>query len=229
MRTKYTPEKRAGMAIMGNRLQEVRKEAGMSLGEIADRLNRDFGANINKGMLSKYENGIHEPSAGVIHCMSKILGVSGDYILGRTDERTQETPKQGIECTGFCVKVCTGVSASGEWSWDESRVHIVPVAWLVGGREFFGYVVKGNRMAPRYYDGDVIIFERKAKSKKEQTTLVKIGDDEAILARIIKKRDGKEIIPLDPALSPKFFTTGEFAEVPVKVLGFAAVLHRAEV
>ena len=72
-------EKKQVAAFIGARLKEVRRSAGFSLQEVADRLNRDYGANVNKGMISKYENGVHEPSAGTIHCLSLIFGVSADF------------------------------------------------------------------------------------------------------------------------------------------------------
>ena len=83
MRKPQTAEKKAEMVRIGNRLNAIRKEAGLSLSDVAERLNRAFGANTNKGMISKYENGIHEPSASTIYCMSRIFGVSIDYINGR--------------------------------------------------------------------------------------------------------------------------------------------------
>ena len=50
MRTPKTESKKQEAALIGARLKKVRKEAGLSLQEIADRLNRDFNANTNKGM-----------------------------------------------------------------------------------------------------------------------------------------------------------------------------------
>ena len=230
MRKKYTPEKRERMIKMGGRLQETRKASGLSLNEIAERLNRDFGANTNKGMISKYENGIHEPSAGTIFCLSKILGVSGDFILGKSDESGFPKLTQGVEAPAHCLKICRGVSGSGEWEWewDESQIHFIPTGWLVGGAEFFGYMIKNNRLAPRYYSGDLIIFERKIKSGREQTALVKISDEEAFLCHINKKRDGKWIEPLDPTMQSKFYTTAEISSTPVKILGVAIELRRSE-
>ena len=228
MRKKYTQEKRERMTQMGARLQEVRKASGLSLGEIADRLNREFGANTNKGMISKYENGIHEPSAGTVYCLSKILGVSGDYILGKSDSSGVPKLVQGIEAPAHCLKVCRSVKGDDEWEWDENQIHFISTEWLVGGSEYFGYIVKGNRLAPRYYSGDLLVFERKIKAGREQTALVKVGDGEAFLARINKKRGGKWIEPLDPVMQSHFYTTTEIASLPVRILGVALELRRSE-
>lgn len=216
------------MARVGARLNEIRREAGLSLSDVADRLSREFGANTNKGMISKYENGIHEPSASTIYCLSRIFGVSPDYIMCRTEEKYEAAPSQGAEATGYCVKLFTSLTDRDNGVQDESQTILIPKEWLVGGREYFAYRVKGGRAAPRYFDGDIIIFERKIKTKKEQTALVSVGDAEATLCMITKKRNGKIIKPLDPAYDSHFYSTEEIAEIPVKILGVAVELRRQD-
>lgn len=228
MRKPQTAEKKAEMVKIGARLNAIRKEAGLSLSDVADRLNRDFGANTNKGMISKYENGIHEPSASTIYCMSRIFGVSIDYITGKSEEKFELQPEQGLDVTGYKVKVFDSLTDydCGE-QYDKATV-IIPKEWLVGGREFFAYRVNGGRFAPRYFDQDIVVFEHKIKAKKDQVALVSIGGQKAILAFITKKRDGKIVRPLDPAFDEQFYTTEEIASLPVNIIGIALELRRQE-
>lgn len=67
----------------GRRLRAARKTAGLTLQSVADALNRDYGTNINKGTISKYENGIHEPNATTVYCLAQLLKVSHDYLMGK--------------------------------------------------------------------------------------------------------------------------------------------------
>jgi|GEM_PF-1130098 len=228
MRKPQSPEKKEEMIKIGSRLNEIRREAGLSLSDVADRLSREYGANTNKGMISKYENGIHEPSASTIYCLSRIFGVSSDYIMCRTDEKFEAAPTQGSEATGYCVKLYTSMTDRDEGVQDESKTILIPKDWLVGGREFFAYRVKGGRAAPRYFDGDIIIFERKIKTRKDQVALVGVGGAEAALCLVTKKRNGKIIKPIDPAYDSRFYTTEEIADVPVRILGVAVELRRQD-
>ncbi len=228
MRKPQTSEKKQEMLRLGSRLNSLRCEAGLSLSYVAERLNHEYGANTNKGMISKYENGIHEPSATTIYCLSRIFNVSPDYIMGKTDEKYAPAPAQGAEASGYCLKLYTSMTDRDEGTTDESETILIPGDWLVGGQEFFAYRVKGGRFAPRYYDGDILIFQRKIKSKKDQVALVSIDGAEAILCFITKKRDGKIITPLDPAYDSVFFTTEEIANRPVKILGLCVQLRRQE-
>lgn len=76
----------------GRRLRTARKSAGLTLQAVADALNREFGSNVNKGTISKYENGIHEPSAPMTYCLAQLLGISQDYLLGKPVGDSTPTP-----------------------------------------------------------------------------------------------------------------------------------------
>ncbi len=229
MRKQQTPEKKAECIMIGKRIKEVRKEAGLSLGSIAERLNKEFAANTNKGMLSKYENGIHEPSASMVYCMGLIMGVSSDYLMGKTDEKYPPKAVQGDETSALVLKVYKNLKEYGVGEIDETAYELIPKNWLVGGREFFGYRVNVGRYAPRYFAGDIIIFEKKVKVAREQIAIVSVGDGDAFLCTINKKREGKIIIPLDPAYDSKFYTTEELANIPVRILGAGVQVRRSEV
>lgn len=227
MRTPKSGADRQKAAEMGVRLRDLRKGAKLSLQDIADRLNREYGANTNKGMISKYENGIHEPSAGTLFCLARILGVSSDYILGRTEDKTVP-PMSEDKVGAYAVKVFTRYNVWDGGDIDESLHELIPLSWLVGGREFFGFRISGIGLAPRYYDGDIIIFERRKKTEHEQVGMVSIGRGDAFVCLITKKRDGKLIKRLEPGGKEKFYTTEELAEIPVHIIGAAIQVRRME-
>lgn len=229
MRKSQSEERKADAIETGRRMKEVRRESGLSLSDIADRLNRDYGASTNKGMLSKYENGVHEPSATMIYCLSLILGVSTEYLLGTSDEKNPPIPTQGTDGTGYVLDVFSSMKEFGCGVRDPEITEIIPKSWLVGGREYFAYKISGGRFAPRYYAGDIVIFEKKVKVAKEQVALVSVGDSDAFLSLVTKKREGKLIIPLDPAYDERFYTTEEVASVPVRIIGVAVQVRRNEV
>lgn len=212
----------------GQRLKALRKSAGLSLQDIAERLNREYGATTNKGMISKYENGVHEPSAGTLFCLSRILGVSVDYLMGRTENKHDISPASESEGGGCMVPVFLRCNPADGGEIDREATELIPRAWLIGGRSFFGIRIQSGRLAPRYYDGDVVIFERRTKTAHDQVALVSVGEEDAMLCHVIKKREGKIIRPLDPLLSEAYYTTEELAAIPVKILGAAVQVRRME-
>ena len=71
--------------MFGKRLHEVRLSQGLTLEELANKYNAMFDGGLNKGTLSKYENGKQEPMVSTVLNLSVILNVSSDYLLGATD------------------------------------------------------------------------------------------------------------------------------------------------
>lgn len=228
MRIRKVAAKNQETAAIGLRLKNLRKQSGLSLSDVADRLNREFGANANKGMISKYENGIHEPSAGTVFCLAKVLGVSADYLMGKSDVPDLSDTKQGSELQGRVIKIYTRFNPIDGGECETESVELIPQAWLMGGREFFGIRIQDGSLAPRYYDGDVVIFERRGKMDHDRVGLVSIADGDAFICLILKKRNGKWIKPLDPEKQDVFYTTEQLAEIPVRILGAAVQVRRME-
>jgi len=61
----------------GNRLKYARKMSGLSLQDLANAIENK----ITKQALSKYENGLMNPSSKVVMALSKVLNVKPDYFL----------------------------------------------------------------------------------------------------------------------------------------------------
>jgi transcriptional regulator with XRE-family HTH domain len=60
---------------LGDRIREVRKEAGWSQAELGERIGTD------PGRVSRYESGRITPSAGAVVRLAEVLDVSLDYLL----------------------------------------------------------------------------------------------------------------------------------------------------
>lgn len=69
------------MATFHERLRQLRKERGITLERLAEILKT------TKSTLSRYENGVREPTIKFIQQLADFFEVSTDYLLGRTDIR----------------------------------------------------------------------------------------------------------------------------------------------
>lgn len=79
--------------MFSERLRQIRKNRGFTLDSLAELYNQRYGAGLNKGTLSKYENGKQEPLISVINNLSSLLNVSADYLLGKTQNRMESLRK----------------------------------------------------------------------------------------------------------------------------------------
>lgn len=64
---------------LGERMAELRKDCGIKQKEIAKVLN------VAVSTVSNYETDSHEPDLANLSLIADMLGVSTDYLLGRTD------------------------------------------------------------------------------------------------------------------------------------------------
>ena len=228
MGTPLASGERQAVSEVGLRLQRLRRKAGLSQAAVAERLNRDFNAHVNKGMISKYENGIHEPSAGTVFCLAKVLGVSTEYLMGKTDALQTFAAQQGADLPGRVIKVYSRYNSIDGGECEPDTVELVPPGWLVGGREYIGVRVRGGALAPRYYDGDLVIFERCFKMDRDRVALVSFGGDDAIFCFIQRKRGGKWFSPLELDKPEAYYTTRQMEEMPVRIIGAAVQVRRME-
>ncbi|WEZ09977.1 helix-turn-helix domain-containing protein [Priestia flexa] len=82
----------------GGVLKELRGK--MTQEKLAKSLNEKYGTGINKGMISKWENGKEEPRIDTARYLADYFNVSLDYLLGienkKTDKVEEKSPLKTI-------------------------------------------------------------------------------------------------------------------------------------
>lgn len=75
---------------IGIKIKELRTERDLSMDMLVADMNRkyDLSKPLNKSMVSKWENGINEPTLENAKYLSMYFDVSMDYLIGLTDTRT---------------------------------------------------------------------------------------------------------------------------------------------
>lgn len=72
------------MASFGDRLKQLRKESNLTQQELACKFY------LNKSSISRYENGTQLPEHDLLEKIADYFNVSIDYLLGRTDSKTNQ-------------------------------------------------------------------------------------------------------------------------------------------
>lgn len=85
------------MVDFGKRIRELRKNNGLTQGELAEKLS------LTKSVVSAYENDIRLPSYDILLALSRIFKVSTDYLLGQSKIEADiiESKKQYADMTGL--------------------------------------------------------------------------------------------------------------------------------
>ena len=201
---------------LGKRLRRVRKAAGMTLQNLSDALNVEYGTHANKGTISKYENGIHEPNASTIFCIAQIIGISVDYLMGKTD----------VDYPSVLSKIEESKAArqnsEGETSDEDA---------LLGIPSNYSFDVIDNSMSPHYKIGDVLIIRSgmpvvsgqcyliQYKKNKPMIRQIVVGENNWILKTENESFDSTEV-PLPE---------GKSAPAGVNVIGRIIEFRRSEI
>ena len=77
------------MVDLSVRLKALRKERELTIEMLTDDLNMRFPQmQVNKSMISRWENGVNDPSLENAKMLCIYFNVSLDYLIGLTDVRT---------------------------------------------------------------------------------------------------------------------------------------------
>ena len=75
------------MQPIGKVIKDLRTKRGLSLEELADKINQNYGTSINKGMISKWENGLGDPRLENVRQLALFFNVSLDHLIGIEQQR----------------------------------------------------------------------------------------------------------------------------------------------
>lgn len=189
------------MSSIAERIKIQRKRKPMTQAYFADRLNVDRRTVIN------WENGITEPSGEMIINIANVLGISPDLILtGETSNR--KVPVYDSISAGIPLEAIENI-----YDYEE-----IPEHWTIH-HEYFALKVKGDSMAPRMYDNDVVIVRKQDDVENGEIAIVLVNGTDATIKKILKSPDGITLQPLNFNYTPKFYSNREIEELPVKILG----------
>ena len=85
--------------------------------------------------------------------------------------------------------------------------------------EIFALRIQGDSMEPRMLNGDVVIVHQQPDAESGDIVIASVNGDDATCKRLRKYRDGIELVPINPAYSPMYFSNDDIENLPVKILG----------
>lgn len=109
------------MSLIGERLREARIRRGLTQAEVAEKLG------VTRSVIARYESGINDPPSENISKLAEILGVSADYLLGRTDNPTSSNGSGGPPIEEEFPEVVNVLRRSGKKLTPEDRKRIARI------------------------------------------------------------------------------------------------------
>lgn len=178
-------------------------------------------AGVTDKAVSTWEAGLKTPRMGAIEKMAAHFGVPKSAILDDAPIYTAPTIPAGFEPLPEMTTIpLVGSIACGTPITAEENIEArigIPAAWNAD----FALTCKGDSMAPRYQDGDVVCIRCQPEVENGQIAAVRIGE-EATLKRFYQEGDTVTLVPVNPAYTPLVYRGAELSDIQIegRVVGF---------
>lgn len=198
------------MSSAGQEIKRIRLERGISQNQLAKS------AGISQAGLSAIENATKSPNIDTLGRIANVLGVSTDYLLGRTDYSDIPAPTT----KGKWIPVLGCVQAGIPIEAVEDIIGYEEISnEMAQSGDYFALRIRGDSMEPRMHEGDVVIVRKQDDAETGDVCVVMVNGDDATVKRIKKSPEGLFLIANNPAFEPMFFSNREIDELPVQVIG----------
>lgn len=197
---------------MAEKIKERRLAMGYTQEELAQKLG------LQKSAIAKYENGrVENIKRSIIQNMAKVLECSPTYLMNfESNVEPAKIAEKGSVSIPVLGRVAAGIPI--EAIEDIIDTEEIPQKLAQTGK-FFGLMIKGDSMEPRMAEGDVVIVRQQDDAESGDIVIAAVNGTDATCKRIRKYRDGIELISINPAYAPMFFSNAEIEEKPIRILG----------
>lgn len=194
---------------------------------LAQPISEKYGVKLTKSGLSQYVSGKVEPGQEKLTVLGKALDVSEVWLMGYDVPQSRKPVTENRDVpAGFeplpemTTIPLVGTIACGTPITAEENIEArigIPAAWNAD----FALTCKGDSMAPRYLDGDVVCIRCQPEVENGQIAAVRIGE-EATLKRFYQEGDTVTLVPVNPAYTPLVYRGAELNDIQIegRVVGF---------
>ena len=189
-------------------LRDLRKKNGVSQQRLADALG------VARSTVAMWESKASQPDNHTLQAIADYFTVTTDYLLGR-DVGEQQGKAKGVRIP-VLGKVQAGIpleAVQDILDYEEISLEMASYG------EYFALSIRGDSMAPRITEGDVVIVRRQNTVENGDTAVVFVNGEDATVKRFYHTEHGIKLVPINPAYEPLFFSPSEAERLPVVVIG----------
>ena len=210
------------MSFFSKNLKYLRENKGISKNELSKKIN------VNQSTLTRWENEEMGVTVDNAIDVANFFNVSmadlvGNYLTFDNAEYFD------IQHNVTQIPVLGTIKAGIAMEAQEDIIEYVdiPKEWTKGGKTFYGLLISGDSMMPKYQEKDIVIFEYTndyiAANKKDCAVMVNGYD--ATFKNITITNNGITLVPLNINNSdgyvPTFYNSEQIQNLPVKIIGIA--------
>ena len=204
---------------IGEMIKRFRDENGITQQTFADHceVSKSYVSLLESGKSTRSDEPII-PSIEVAHRIASYMKISIDSLFD-SDGGKQSIPPIN-EPRAVKIPVLGQVPAGVPFEAIECIIDYeeIPIEMARSG-EHFGLQIKGDSMAPRILDGDVVIVRKQPTVESGDVAIIMVNGDDATCKRIMYHENGLSLVSINPAFQPRYFTAQEVERLPIQVIG----------
>ena len=201
-----------------NKIKDIREKNNLTQQQLADKLH------INQQNIARYELNQRTIKMDFLLELCKLFNVKLDYFV------PNNTSFVNLEEDTINIKVLGRIPAGIPFEAIEDVIKYIdiPKEWTYGNKEYFGLLIDGNSMFPKYQNGDIVIFQKCEDHIKcnNKDCAVMVNGNDATFKKFIFNNNGVILQPYNMEYETKSFTPEAVQELPVKLVGFAVQIRR---
>ena len=118
------------------------------------------------------------------------------------------------------IPILGKVKAGYDYLADENKIGRLYLDYVPSDPEnYYALQVTGDSMEPLFSNGDIAIVHKQDDFNSGNTCIVLINGNEATVKKVVKKKDGIDLIAMNPYYPVKHFSSEEMKTIPVKIIG----------
>lgn len=179
------------------------------------------------GLIAMWKNGERQITTGDVALIANYLNLTIDELINKDlrfdniqpteiDKDIVKIPVLGVIPAGVPIEAIEEVLDYEE----------IPKDWCKGGKKYFGLLIKGDSMFPKYIDNDVVIFEKTNDFNNGDECAVMVNGDDCTFKKVLKHDHGITLQPLNSAYDIKMYSNEDIEKLPIKIIGVAKEMRR---
>lgn len=204
-------------------LKYIREKMKLSQTKLADMLK------VNQTTIARWEDENRVPSIDKVIEVANFFNISIGDLTGidltiknvlpiELDEEVTKIPVLGRIPAGIPFEAIE----------DVIKYIDIPKEWTFGNKEYFGLLIDGNSMFPKYQNEDIVIFQKCEDPIKcnNKDCAVMVNGNDATFKKFLFNNNGVILQPYNSEYEIKSYSPNEVEELPIKVLGYAVQIRR---
>lgn len=204
-------------------LKYLRTKYNLTQEQLANKINS------TRSTVNNWENEISEPNLDMIRKLTETFNIK-DNIVFEDLKSKYNTSFIDLDEDTINIPVLGRIPAGIPFEAIEDVIKYIdiPKEWTYGNQEYFGLLIDGNSMFPKYQNGDIVIFKKCEDPIKcnNKDCAVMVNGNDATFKKFIFKSNSVILQPYNMEYEMKYFTPEEVQDLPVKLVGYAVQIRR---